>query len=44
MAHVVDVLDEEVEKVDHPNAGDDDLIDDIDHYSRKNDIRSTFSL
>ena len=35
MAHVVDVSDEEV---DHPNVGDDDLIDDIDNYSSKNDV------
>ena len=38
MAHVVDVLDEEFEEVDHPNVGDDDLIDDIDNYSSKNDV------
>jgi hypothetical protein len=38
VAHVVDVSDEEVEEVDHPNVGDDDLIDDIDNYSSKNDI------
>ena len=38
MAHVVDVLDEEVEEVDHPNVGDDDLIDDIDKYSSENDV------
>ena len=36
MAHVVDVLDEEVEEVDHPNVGDDGLIDDNDNYSSKN--------
>jgi hypothetical protein len=35
VAHVVDVSDEEV---DHPNVGDDDLIDDIDNYSSENDI------
>ena len=38
MAHVVDVSDEEFEEVDHPNVGDDDLIDDIYNYSRENDI------
>jgi hypothetical protein len=38
VAHVVNVSDEEVEEVDHRNVGDDDLIDDIDNYSRKNDI------
>jgi hypothetical protein len=38
VAHVVDVSDEEVEEVDHPNVGDDDLIDDIDNYSRENDV------
>ena len=38
MAHVVDVSDEEFEEVDHPNVGDDDLIDDIDNYSRENDV------
>ena len=38
MAHVVDVSNEEVEEVDHPNVGDDDLIDDIDNYSSENDI------
>ena len=38
MAHVVNVSDEEVEEVDHPNVGDDDLIDDIDNYSSKNDV------
>jgi hypothetical protein len=38
VAHVVDVSDEEVEEVDHPNVGDDDLIDDIDKYSRENDV------
>ena len=37
MVHVVDVSNEEVEEVDHPNVGDDDLIDDIDNYSSKND-------
>ena len=37
MAHVFDVLDEEFEEVDHPNVGDDDLIDDIDNYSSEND-------
>jgi hypothetical protein len=35
VAHVVDVSDKEV---DHPNVGDDDLIDDIDNYSSENDI------
>jgi hypothetical protein len=29
VAHVVDVSDEEFEKVDHPNVGDNDLINDI---------------
>ena len=38
MAHVVDVSDEEVEEVDHPNVGDNDLIDDIDNYISENDI------
>ena len=38
VAHVVDVLDKEFEEVDHPNVGDDDLIDDIDNYSRENDV------
>jgi hypothetical protein len=38
VAHVVYVLDKEVEEVDHPNVGDDDLIDDIDKYSSENDI------
>jgi hypothetical protein len=38
VAHVVNVSDEEFEEVDHPNVGDDDLIDDIDNYSRKNDV------
>ena len=38
MDHVVNVLDEEVEWFDHPNVGDDDLIDDIDNYSRENDV------
>jgi hypothetical protein len=38
VAHVVDVSDEEVEEVDHPNVGDDDLIDDIDNYSSENGI------
>jgi hypothetical protein len=38
VAHVVDVSDEEFEEVDHPNVGDDDLIDDIDNYSSKNDV------
>jgi hypothetical protein len=38
VAHVVDVSDEEVEEVDHPNVGDDDLIDDIDNYSSENDV------
>jgi hypothetical protein len=36
--HVVDVSDEEFEEVDHPNLGDDDLIDDIDNYSSENDV------
>jgi hypothetical protein len=35
---VVDVSNEEAEEVDHPNVGDDDLIDDIDNYISKNDI------
>ena len=35
MAHVVNVSDEEV---DHPNVGDDDLIDDINNYIRETDI------
>jgi hypothetical protein len=38
VAHVVDVSDEEVEEVDHPNVGDDDLIDDIDNYISENDV------
>ena len=38
MAHVVDVSDKEVKEVNHPNVGDDDLIDDINNYSRKNDV------
>ena len=38
MAQVFDVLDEEFEEVDHPNVGDDDLVDDIDNYSSENDI------
>jgi hypothetical protein len=38
VAHVVDMLDEEFEEVDHPNVGDDDLIDDIDNYSSENDV------
>jgi hypothetical protein len=38
VAHVVNVSDEEVEEFDHPNVGDDDLIDDIDNYSRENDV------
>jgi hypothetical protein len=38
VAHVVDVSDEEVEEVDHPNVGDDNLIDDIDNYNRENDV------
>ena len=38
MTHVVDVLDEEVEEVDHPNVGDNDLIDNIDNYSSENDV------
>jgi hypothetical protein len=35
VSHVVNVSDEEV---DHPNVGDDDLIDDIDNYSSENDV------
>jgi hypothetical protein len=38
VAHVVDVSNEEVEEVDHPNVGDDDLIDDIDNYISENDV------
>jgi hypothetical protein len=38
VAHVVDVSDEEVEEVDHPNVGDNDLIDDIDNYISENDV------
>jgi hypothetical protein len=38
VAHVVDVSDEEVEEVDHPNVGDDDVIDDIDNYISENDV------
>jgi hypothetical protein len=38
VSHVVDVSDEEVEEFDHPNVGDDDLIDDIDNYSSENDV------
>ena len=38
MAHVVNVSNEEVEEVDHPNVGDDDLIDNIDNYISKNDV------
>jgi hypothetical protein len=38
VAHVVDVSDEEVEEVDHPNVGDNDLIDNIDNYTSENDI------
>jgi hypothetical protein len=38
VAHVVVVSDGEVEEVDHPNVGDDDLIDDIDNYSSENDV------
>jgi hypothetical protein len=38
VAHVVDVLDKEVEEVDHPNVGGDDLIDDIHNYSSENDV------
>jgi hypothetical protein len=38
VAHVVNVSDEEVEEVDHPNIGYDDLIDDIDNYSSENDV------
>jgi len=35
VAQVVDVSDEEL---DHPNVGDDDLIDNIDNYSSENGI------
>ena len=35
---VVDVLDEEVEEVDHPNLVDYDLIDDVDHYISEDSI------
>ena len=35
---VVDVLDEEVEEVDHPNVVDYDLIDDVDDYISKDAI------
>ena len=38
MAHVVDVSDEEVEEVDHPNEGDNDSIDDIYNYSSENEV------
>ena len=38
MAHVVDVSDEEFGEVDHPNVGEDDLIDDIDNYISKNNV------
>jgi hypothetical protein len=38
VVHVVDVSEEEVEEVDHPNVGDDNLNDDIDNYSRENDV------
>jgi hypothetical protein len=38
VAQVVDVSNEEVEEVDHPNVGDNDLIDDIDNCSRKHDV------
>jgi hypothetical protein len=38
VAHVVDVSDEEFEEVDHPNVGDDDLIDDINNYSSENGV------
>jgi hypothetical protein len=38
VAHVVNVSDEEFEEVDHPNVGDDDLLDDIDNYSSENDV------
>ena len=34
----IDVLDEEVEEVDHPNVVDDDLIDDVDDYISKDVI------
>jgi hypothetical protein len=36
--HVVNVSYEEVEEADYRNVGDDDLIDNIDNYSRKNDV------
>ena len=38
MAHVVYLLDEEFEEVDHPNVRDDDLIDDVDNYSSENEV------
>jgi hypothetical protein len=38
VAHVVNVSDEEVEEFDHPNVGDDNVIDDIDNYIRENDV------
>ena len=38
MAHVVDVSNEEFEEVDHPNLGDNDLIDNIDNYSSENGV------
>jgi hypothetical protein len=38
VAHAVNVSDEEVEEFDHPNVGDDDLIDYIDNYSSENDV------
>jgi hypothetical protein len=38
VVHVFDVSDGEFEEVDHPNVGDDDLINDIDNYSSENDI------
>jgi hypothetical protein len=44
VAHVVDVSDEEVEEFDHPNVGDDDLIDDIDNYSSENDVENENDL
>jgi len=38
VAHVVDVSDEEVEEVDHPNIGDNCPIDNIDNHSSENDV------
>ena len=34
----VDVLDEEIEEVDHPNVVDDDFIDDVDNYIKEDSI------